>query len=85
MRNFQQILEAAGYTPETYSGRDMAGTECLSVALGNRSSSVARMFADVLEALEPDENEVAALAFRRMRTDNLGLGVVAYFPSIQIQ
>lgn len=32
MRTFQEILEAAGYECEPYSGRGMGGQECLSLA-----------------------------------------------------
>lgn len=81
MRTFQQILEAAGYETSAYSGRGMAGTECVSVGLPD-DGRIGRLFADVTDAMEDGENAVVAKAFRRMRIDSLGIGSVVYFPGI---
>jgi hypothetical protein len=81
MRTFQQILEAAGYETSAYSGRGMAGTECVSAGLPG-DGRLGRLFADVTEAMGADENKLVAAAFRRMRTDSIGLSSVVYFPGI---
>lgn len=83
-RTFQQILEAAGYVTRSYSGRGMSGRECLSVTLPG-DEMMGRFFADVLEAIDAEETDPAAHAFRRMRTDSLGKGTVAYFPGEKFQ
>lgn len=77
-RTMQQILTAAGYSPRAYSGRGMGGETCLAVD----GDTLGSLFANVLETLDSEENEIAAHAFRGVRTDNLGLGAIVYFPSI---
>jgi succinyl-CoA synthetase alpha subunit len=85
MRTFQEILEAAGYECEPYSGRGMGGQECLSI---QTDKSVSVVFADVLEALTEDMDgahiTIASKAFREMREDSLGCGIVVYFPGITV-
>ena len=82
-RTFQQILEAAGFECASYSGRGMYGEKCLSFTIeGNAAAKIGRVFADVLEVIEPEENEVASHAFRRMREDSLGRSTVLYFPGV---
>lgn len=78
-RTFKQILEQAGYTTEAYSGRGMYGKTCLSV---DTDKDLHEFFADMLETLGPEENGIAARAFRKMRTDNRGRDTVIYFPGI---
>lgn len=89
MRTFQQILEDAGYECTAYSGRGMSGEECLSVTLAADSngppSNLGRFFADVLEEVQGYETANMAKAFRKMRTDDLGRGVVVYFPGIKFE
>ena len=81
-RTFQQILEAAGYEARDYSPG--FGERCLSVDLA-RPSDIGRLFADVLEAIDAEETDPAAHAFRRMREDSLGKGIVVYFPGVPFQ
>lgn len=89
MRTFQQILKAAGYKCEAYSGRGMGGEKCLSVSLaadGNGPpSNIGRLFADVLEATRDEYQGHVAVAFRKMRTDSLGKGTVVYFPGVEFE
>lgn len=81
MRSFQQVLEAAGYVTRAHSGHGMSGRDCLSVTLAG-DGMMGRFFADVLEAIDAEEMDPAAHAFRRMRTDSLGKGTVVYFPGV---
>ena len=87
MRTFQQILEAAGYKCEPYIGRGMFGRECLSIPLfitSGPTNAIGRLFADVLEEVDAEENDLAADAFRKMREDSLGRDIVVYFPGITV-
>mgnify|MGYP001580644674 CR=1 FL=1 len=77
-RTLQEILTDAGHEPSAYSGRGMCGETCLSVTADNLGA----LFADVLEILDAEENEIAAHAFRGMRTDSLGRSTVVYFPRV---
>jgi len=84
MRTVQQILEAAGYACEAYSGRGMGGRECLSITLNN-GDRMGRLFADVLEEIQPSsgDDESVSHAFRKMRSESLGNGLVVYFPGVE--
>lgn len=81
MRTFQQILEAAGYETDTHVGPEAGSVECLSVGLpGN--GRLGHLFAGVIDAMGPGENDIVSSALRRMRTDPLGCGIAVYFPGI---
>lgn len=84
MRTFQQILEAAGYECTAYSGRGMGGDKCLSISL-KQDGAMGKLFADVLEEVQGYETVNVAKPFRKMRTDNLGKGIVVYFPGIKFE
>jgi hypothetical protein len=89
----QEILESAGYSVQSYSGRGMYGKNCLGVDVSN----LGKLFADVLKELDllgengggelEDDSQAAAIedlatAFEEMRTDSLGRGMIVYFPEI---
>jgi hypothetical protein len=59
-------LSAAGYEPDSYSGRGMYGKECVGVIVAS--------YAEVARA--------AQIVGREPTTDSMGRGVVAYWPSI---
>ena len=79
MRTFIKILKAADCDVEPYSGRGMGGSECASVRVDN---TIGRFVADVLVAMEAEEIDVVAAAFRKMREDQVGRGTIVYFPGI---
>lgn len=81
MRTFQQIIEAAGFETRSYSGRGMYGNNCLGVDPDTVHEGV--LFAEVLRVLDLESAEEVAMvgkAFRRMRSDSMGRGIVVYFP-----
>lgn len=84
MRTVQQILEAAGYVTRPYSGRGMSGRECLSITLVN-GDQMGRFFADVMEEVRDEYEGHVADAFRKMRSESLGKGVVVYFPGVEFK
>jgi hypothetical protein len=61
-----QSLHAAGYNPCAYSGRGMYGVECVAIYLDD-ASELLEVGASVKGAGKP-------------HTDNLGKGIVAYWP-----
>lgn len=63
----------------SYSGRAMYGKECLGIECG----SVSAFMVEILEnADNMDEVREIADALRNMRSDNMGLGMIVYFPGI---
>ena len=82
MRSVQAILEDAGYETDAYSGRGMGGKECLSVSMDGH---IGKLFSDVLGAIEPEDTEAMAKAFRGMQQDSMGKGSVVYFPRIPFE
>ena len=79
MRTLQQILEDAGYQPDSYSGRGMGGEECLSITAGG---NLGTFVADVVLAMLPEERLLCVASFRKMREDSLGRDKVIYFPGV---
>lgn len=85
----KQIVEDAGFDPQSYSGRAMYGLKCLSFNL-DRDENVYDAFLELAEALNsyvqnnPDiEFEDAIQEFKGAKTDSMGLGEVVYFPNIE--
>ena len=75
----QEFFEDAGIECRSYSGRAMYGRQCLGVEV----DSLGELFVSVLEGVEgEDDTQDLQRAFRDMRTDSMGLGVVVYFPSV---
>jgi hypothetical protein len=90
----QDIFEEANFPCRSYSGRAMYGKECLGVTI-ERGQDVGMLFANIVDGLyelvahdhEEDHHEQAFLdvadAMRAMRTDNMGLGTIVYFPGVE--
>jgi hypothetical protein len=66
-QNFIAVLRGAGLEPRSYSGRGMFGRQCVGVS----GRTVASVLRDV-----PRE-------FGEPHTDNMGMGVIAYWPSVE--
>lgn len=85
----KQIVEDAGYSPRSYSGRGMHGRKCLSVNL-DRDESELDMMLDIAESIQAyveteDEGlelEDVTAYFKGAKSDSMGLGSVIYFPDI---
>lgn len=64
------------FEPMSYSGRGMFDRKCLAF----RVSELNNFLAEIFYSVEPEDlNEIGEM-FRNMRTDNLGLDMVVYFP-----
>lgn len=85
----KEVVEDAGFDPQSYSGRGMYGRKCLSFNL-DRDENVVDAILDLAEALSsyvqnnPEiEFEDAIQEFKGAKTDSMGLGEVVYFPKIE--
>lgn len=92
----QGMLEALGYNVRSYSGRGMYGNQCLGVTLEDRN--VGTLVIDVMinlvnakedprrsryeEAMVIEKLLTLGPAFRQMKTDDMGLGIIVYFPNV---
>jgi hypothetical protein len=78
----QQVIEDADFDCRSYSGRGMYGRRCLAVEV-DREQSLGDLMAGILEAVEGEDNtrEIQD-ALRGMCWDNMGLGMVYYFPDV---
>ena len=84
----QSVFEEAGYNCRSYSGRGMYGEKCLAITL-DRDTSIGQFVGDVLFAAgsvgEDGVFDILADAFHDMKTDDMGLGSVCYFPGVPYQ
>lgn len=78
-----RIIEGAGYTARSYSGRGMYGRSCLGVV----ASNVLEMFADMLNEVdtsaEEDEISLVGDMMRNAVTDSMGRDTIVYWPNIE--
>lgn len=77
----QEIFEQAGLKTRSYSGRGMYGAHCLGVAVDDLGT----FFSVIVESIRsngPGTHDIVSKAFQGMKTDQLGLGLIVYFPSI---
>ena len=65
---------------DDYSGRYMYGATCLGLSLEGSASSLFAAFIRGLKNADNHTMEEAAEMFDDMKTDNLGLGTILYFP-----
>ena len=86
----QKLIEGSDedFKVRSYSGRGMFGKRCLGIEV-DREYSLGDVFAAILEAIANDDCvlneqglEEAAEAFRNMSSDNMGLGMIYYFPNV---
>lgn len=70
-----EALEDAGYDPEPYSGRAMFGAQCVSVELEGDGD----LWELAVDLARTFEGRIPA-----PRTDSMGKGIVAYWPSAKM-
>jgi hypothetical protein len=71
----QDAADSADAKLRLYSGRGMFGSSCLGIEVDNFGQ--AALFFAVLGDMSIDLAETLA---RRLRTDNMGYGMIVYFP-----
>lgn len=88
---FQNLVEDAGHTCRSYSGRGMYGKQCLGVVV---TTSIGHFVADLFEQMEvvvreyeedhiSDVCEAAYSAFATMQTDSMGMDTIVYFTDVE--
>jgi len=75
----QEIIENAGYECRNYSGRGMCGKYCLGVVVKNMGEFIGNIFYEIADLDWAYCEEMGDL-FGSMRTDNMGLDTILYFP-----
>lgn len=84
----KEVVENAGFDPQSYSGRGMYGRKCLSFNLGRDENLVDAILnlAEAVNSYVEDNPEIefedAIQEFKGAKTDSMGLGEVVYFPTI---
>lgn len=77
-----ELLEDAGESPRSYSGRGMYGARCVAIE-PDRGDLMALGIEVAREAAGRDADlEAVADAFRGARIDSMGRGIVVYWPSL---
>lgn len=81
-----EIIEEAGYTPYSYSGRGMYGDRCVGFTTdGPLLATIATIINEVayIHGHETEDKifEFAAV-LKYAATDNMGLSTVVYFPRV---
>jgi hypothetical protein len=85
MSHFQKLVENSGYQSRSYQGRGM-NHPCLGIDL--QRVTVGRFLYDVLEQIKHDDqmlDDLDALqnAIENFQLDQLGKGIIIYFPSVE--
>ena len=75
-----EALEESGYQPKPYSGRGMYGKQCVSIS-GDRDDNVSPW--EVARCLWFNNIEDDDLDVPEPHQDQLGLGIVLYWPSYE--
>lgn len=77
-----EIIEEAGYSPRSYSGRGMYGKQCVGFTFeGNTLDAVADLF-EVAAYYDHGVFELARVV-KSAQTDNMGMDTVIYFPRVK--
>lgn len=89
MKDFQRLIEDAGYEPQSYSGRGMYGSQCLGVVVTDLGKFIGDVLYEIAVRIDDGECHAVELcepisdAFRGMRTDNMGRDIIVYFPNTE--
>ena len=90
--SLQTLLEECGYEISNYSGRGMYGRQCLAIDVDNNNVMhvAVEAFSLFLEHGDTAEDDFQLSrdelcdAFRNSRWDQMGRGMVVYFPDVQV-
>lgn len=78
-----ELFEECGYEVRRYSGRFMYGKECPGIdfaSIGEMFAAVAEVTAFAATNEEVDETDDVINAVRQAKTDDMGRGMILYFP-----
>lgn len=82
VQKFIEALEDAGYEPKSYSGRGMFGKNCVSLRSNGDEEEKFSAW-DVAKSLWYGCEAEDAIDIPEPRQDQLGLGIVLYWPSYE--
>jgi len=86
MHALQQLFDEADIETRSYSGRSMYGKECLAVDLDKGLGDfIAKILYAMQSQLGGEAHDEIAEAFRGMTTDQMGRGVIVYFPGVPFE
>jgi hypothetical protein len=77
----EELAEEFDATLRSYSGRGMYGKSCLGISIDNDPNEFLMQLA--IRLCENDEFEFANTLAHSVCSDQMGLGTILYFPSIQ--
>lgn len=85
--DFQKLLEDAGLTPRSYSGRGMYGKQCLGVDSNGSGMEVIATLISLLAENEVTQSDLRELAdiLEDSKTDSMGRGIIMYWPNIPFE
>jgi len=87
MHILQEIFKDGDFKTRSYSGRGMYGKECLGVECNDIKDIVYELVDYILATSEMSyENNVSIKrSVRNLCTDQLGLGMIVYFPNVEFE
>lgn len=75
--NLVELLDMAGLSPRSYSGRGMMGRQCVGAVV----EAVTPALADIIDVCSGVEE--AAEIVRAVRTDGMGTQSIIYWPRVE--
>lgn len=66
-----------------YSGRGMYGKQCFGIETAQYTNPISVMMEMTIDLIENEEENLARELAGRVSQDNMGLGTITYFPSIE--
>lgn len=81
---FVELLTIAGYDVTSYSGRGMYGKSCVGVRVANDAEMLV-MTANVAIECDAAQREELPDIVSNAKTDNMGRGLIVYFPNMQME
>ena len=82
---FLELIDNAGLTARSYSGRGMYGEECVAITTGgdNGSSEHAVVAVLIMEAVSDGCGDEMTKLMKSTRTDSMGRNSVMYWPTMK--
>jgi hypothetical protein len=66
-----------------YSGRGMYGKTCFGIETEQYTNPISVMMAMTIDLIEDDDYNLARVLTDKVSQDNMGRGMITYFPSIE--
>lgn len=82
-KKFIELFENADFNVRKYSGRFMYGKSCVGIEVDSISSLCGEIAEITADIDDEDLRREFARAIKKMRTDEMGLAYIAYFPQMK--